>query len=177
MSKRNGRWFRLYDNTLDDPKVQRLSLENFQAWINLLCLTSKHDGTLPPIEEIAFRLRKSPHRMAKIVGELQIVELLDQTEDGLLRPHNWEELQYKSDTSAERMRKLRKGKSDGDCDVTSDGDCDVTSDAHVRHLSVSVSDSESEYDSVSRKQVRGYSMNLIGRHALTPPEYIIGCKV
>ena len=154
MSKRNGRWFRLYDNTLDDLKVQRLSPENFQAWINLLCLTSKHDGKLPPIEEIAFRLRKSPNRMAKILGELQILELLDQTEDGLLRPHNWDERQYKSDTSAERMRKLRNCKSDGDCDVTSD--------AHVRHrsVSVSVSDSESEYDSL-RKQEKTRTLSLV----------------
>ena len=138
MSKRNGRWFRLYDNTLDDPKVQRLSPENFQAWINLLCLASKHDGTLPPIEEIAFRLRKSEGRMEKILEDLQLAELLDQTEDGLLRPHNWDERQYKSDTSAERMRKLRQRQRDDGCDVTSDGE--VTS--HVRHGSVSASDSE-----------------------------------
>jgi hypothetical protein len=150
MSKSNGRWLRLYDNTLDDPKVQRLSLENFQAWINLLCLTSKHDGTLPPIEQIAFRLRKSPQRMAKILEQLQIAELIDQTEDGLLRPHNWDERQFKSDTSAERMRKLRKRKGDGGCDVR----CDVTSDggvtSPVRHRSVSVSESESVTDSVSK---------------------------
>jgi hypothetical protein len=33
-------WFRVYDDVVDDPKVQRLEPSLFKALINLWCLTS-----------------------------------------------------------------------------------------------------------------------------------------
>ena len=49
-----SRWFRFYDEALDDPKVQRLAPHLFKTWINLLCLASKEDGTMPSNDDIAF---------------------------------------------------------------------------------------------------------------------------
>ena len=43
-----ARWFRFYNEALDDPKVQKLPPALFKSWVNLLCLTARHDGTLPP---------------------------------------------------------------------------------------------------------------------------------
>jgi hypothetical protein len=37
--------------------VQRLPGEKFKAWVNLLCIASKHDGVLPPVADHAFLLR------------------------------------------------------------------------------------------------------------------------
>jgi len=33
-----SQWFRMYAEVLDDPKVQRLSGDEFKAWVNILCL-------------------------------------------------------------------------------------------------------------------------------------------
>ena len=62
-----NRWFRLYDAVLDDPKVQRLPDRIFKAWINLLCLASRHGGTLPPVDDVAFALRCTPEQAVLIV--------------------------------------------------------------------------------------------------------------
>ena len=104
-----SRWFRLYSDVLDDPKVQRLPPELFKAWVNLLCLASRNEGTLPPLEDIAFALRMSHDVTVTVTAELVTRGLLDDC-DGL-SPHNWAERQFKSDTpesAAERKRAQRK---------------------------------------------------------------------
>ena len=49
-------WFRVHDDLVDDPKVQRLAPELFKALINLWCLASQNRGILPPIEDIVFTM-------------------------------------------------------------------------------------------------------------------------
>jgi hypothetical protein len=118
------RWFRFYNDALDDPKVQRLAPHLFKTWINLLCLASKDQGALPSDDDIAFRLRISVADAAQQVSDLILAGLIDLLPDGSRTPHNWTERQYPSDTSAARMRKHRKSKkkkpSDTACDVTCD---------------------------------------------------------
>jgi hypothetical protein len=53
-------WFRVYDDVVDEPKIQRLEPSLFKALINLWCLTSANRGVLPPIHEVAFKLRMKP---------------------------------------------------------------------------------------------------------------------
>ncbi|HVY97878.1 MAG TPA: hypothetical protein VHA35_00150 [Dongiaceae bacterium] len=101
-----ARWFRLYDAVLDDPKVQRLPDRMFKAWINLLCLASRHGGALPPAEDVAFALRTTEEQAILIVGALSANGLLDRHDEGL-RIHGWETRQYQSDGSAARMRRHR----------------------------------------------------------------------
>jgi len=103
-----SRWFRMYSDALDDPKVQRLPGDLFKAWVNLLCLANRNDGVLPPIEDIAFSLRMSQDVTVTVTTELVARGLLDD-HDGLA-PHNWAERQFKSDTpesAAERKRAQR----------------------------------------------------------------------
>jgi hypothetical protein len=105
-----SRWFRLYDEMLDDPKMQRLPPATFKAVINLWCLTSKNGGKLPCFEDIAFGLRLSHEEAVKLLDDLVAMGLFDHDNNGL-RPHNWDKRQYKSDvtdpTAAERMRRHR----------------------------------------------------------------------
>jgi len=115
------RWFRFYDDALDDPKVQRLPPNLFKTWANLLCLASKANGRLPSNDDIAFRLRLSIHDAAQQVEDLILAELIDILPNGDRVPHNWNERQYASDSSAERMRKHRQKKKKVTCDVTGDG--------------------------------------------------------
>lgn len=102
-----SRWWRAHASALDDPKVQRLPGETFKAWFNVLCIACLHEGTLPPLADIAFALRKSEDATAKMLDALQAVGLLDVTENGLA-PHNWNGRQYKSDVSTARVKEFRE---------------------------------------------------------------------
>lgn len=102
-----SRWFRLYDELLDDPKVQRLSGDDFKAWINLLCLASRNDGNLPSTEDIAFALRLDGKKASALLQRLVSVGLLDEA-DGRFSPHGWNARQYKSDVSTGRVKQFRE---------------------------------------------------------------------
>lgn len=105
-----SRWFRMYDDLLDDPKVQRLPPDLFKAWVNLLCLASRNNGNLPCVGDIAFALRIDEAVAGQIVGALADRGLLDECNDEV-KPHNWNSRQFKSDrddTAAERQRAKRE---------------------------------------------------------------------
>lgn len=99
-------WFRLYTELLNDPKAQRLPGEQFKGWINILCLAKENGGLIPPIEDIAFKLRMSDADANCLVEELVRRELLDT--DGInTTPHNWHIRQFESDSSTERVKRFR----------------------------------------------------------------------
>lgn len=100
-------WFRVYIDLVDDPKAQMLPDALFRALINLWCLAAANGGLLPPVEEIAFKLRMKPDRAYSILGELRKARLLDDSETGT-RPHNWDGRQFRSDTSNERVKRHRE---------------------------------------------------------------------
>ncbi len=102
------RWLRLYDDVLDDPKVQQLPPALFKHWINLLCLASKSDprGSLPSVADVAFRLRLPTGKVSVILASLTSVGLLDQTPDGHA-VHGWNGRQRASDDVTERVRRHR----------------------------------------------------------------------
>lgn len=105
-----SRWFRFYDTALDDPKVQRLAPDVFKGWVNILCLASKHGGSLPSLQDVAFALRISDREADSLVTVLLSAGLLDDAPNGLT-PHKWAERQYSDTTAAERMRKYRARKA------------------------------------------------------------------
>lgn len=104
-----SRWFRMYDEVLDDPKVQRLSGEDFKAWVNILCLASRNEGNLPPVDDIAFALRLDSRKTTAILGRITAAGLIDNA-DGTLSPHGWNARQYKSDVSTDRVKRFRERK-------------------------------------------------------------------
>ena len=63
MTRNSDPWFRFYVRTLNNPKAQRLSGGDFKGWVNLLCLAKEHDGALPSVEDVAFRLRLSERKV------------------------------------------------------------------------------------------------------------------
>ena len=104
-----SRWFRFYDDAVNDPKIIKLSDDIFRAWVNLLCVASKNDGALPATDDIAIILRVKVARAAAIITELVSCGLLYTTETGYAT-HNWNGRQYKSDVSTERVKRFRNGK-------------------------------------------------------------------
>jgi hypothetical protein len=101
------RWFRVYDDLIDDPKVQRLDPTLFKTLINLWCLASANEGVIPAIDEIAFKLRMKPEKAQRMLSELRATGLIDDDERGA-RPHNWDSRQFISDGSTSRVKRFRE---------------------------------------------------------------------
>lgn len=99
-------WFRLYNEALDDPKVQSLPDRLFKFWINILCLASRKQGYIMS-SNVAFSLRIDANDAKNDVAELERLTLLDRVDDEHLIPHNWLERQFVSDTSTERVKRFR----------------------------------------------------------------------
>ena len=104
------RWFRFYGDAINNPKVLRLSDAMFRAWVTLLCIASQYEGILPAAADIALILRMKVHKVAEWLTVLTTAGLLDCLEDGTFRPHNWNERQFQSDVSSERVKRFRERK-------------------------------------------------------------------
>lgn len=100
-----NQWFRFYNTALNNPKVQKLSGDLFKTWINILCVTSQCDG-IPNVTELSFYLRVTESECQIAVDELIKAGLLHAAKEGFI-PHDWEEMQYKSDTSSDRTKRWR----------------------------------------------------------------------
>lgn len=136
-----SRWFRLYDEILDDPKVQKLPPDLFKSWINILAICSRNNGILPPISDCAFVLREPENAIETVVERLLNAGLIEKCNGGVngwhYAPHNWSKRQYKSDTSSERVKRFR-GRSkpvtetppetDTEADTEADTDASVSGD-------------------------------------------------
>lgn len=107
-----SRWFRMYDELLDDPKVQRLASEDFRAWVNLLCLASRCGGKIPTVSETAFALRTDDSGALAVLERLSSAGLIDRVAGGgdgwHYAPHGWAKRQFKSDTSTSRVKRFRQ---------------------------------------------------------------------
>ena len=122
------RWFRFYDEVVDDPKCQRLPPALFKHWINILCLSNRSSerGTIPAIADVAFGLRVSESKAKSIIKSLVDAELIDINQDGTLSPHNWNGRQRTSDNVSERVRKHREQASGNENVTLQDDECNVT---------------------------------------------------
>jgi hypothetical protein len=103
------RWLRLYDDTINDPKILKLPEAMRWHWIAMLCITSKYEGSLPALDDIAIQLRVTAAKATEIISVLLKAGLLDKTETGFV-PHNWNGRQYKSDVSTNRVKRFRNAK-------------------------------------------------------------------
>lgn len=104
------KWFRLYDELLDDPKTQQLPASLFKVWINLLCVANRSNprGTLPDVPSIAFHLRVPETRVVELLEELSSFGLLDCDARKRYSPHNWNGRQRVSDNVSTRVQKHRE---------------------------------------------------------------------
>ena len=102
-------WFRMHARVKDDAKLQLLPASMFKSWVNLCCIACEFDGRLPSIEFIAHSLHMSAGRALAVICELEKrpFQLVDRQPNGVLKMHDWDEWQYKSDLSTERVRKHR----------------------------------------------------------------------
>lgn len=112
------KWFRVYDDIIDDPKILRLSLEFRWFYVGILSISSRQSvrGNLPDVADIALHLRISEARTRKVLDTLMTAGFIDQDPQGKgLRVHGWDSRQFKSDDVTQRWRehKRRKGANVG----------------------------------------------------------------
>ncbi|MEK9720329.1 MAG: hypothetical protein VW257_04635 [Quisquiliibacterium sp.] len=121
-------WFRMYNEILNDPKVDKLDGATFKGWVKLLALASSNEGLLPSLDDTSYALRLSVESTRELIDTLVMAGLLDIRPDKKIEPHNWPTRQYKSDNSTERVRKHRakqRNVSETPPDTDTDTDTDT----------------------------------------------------
>ena len=165
MANRPQPWLRWYTDVLHNPKVHRLGRgAEFWTWTMLLCAYRENGDKLPPIDDLAFTLRTPKNTLLKHIETIVRVGLLDRTTDGL-KPHNWEERQFTSDSSKERTKQWRDRHKKRASDVTSDADVTSHRSHQHRHSDVQVTAQETEYRNT---QNRGSERDPPHRGSLSP---------
>ena len=115
MRQNSDPWLRFYVRTLNNPKVQRLPGSIFKGWVNLLCLAKETDGVLPSCRgHVAFRLRLSKSKAESLISTLKTSGLIDGD-----RMHDWDDFQYSSDSSTERVKRHRERNMERSSNVSS----------------------------------------------------------
>lgn len=105
-----SRWFRVYADLVDNPKYIKLGPDLRCALFAVWCIAAGNDGKLPSLDFIAIKFRLNEARTNKLLVELERCGFLDRDDDGTLRPHDWDERQFQSDTSNERVKRHRQRK-------------------------------------------------------------------
>jgi len=110
-------WLRLYTDTVDNEKIRLLAFEDRWHFIALLCL--KQQGILDENNDLLER--KIAVKLGVQLRELDEVKRR-LNEVGLIhldwQPIGWENKQYKSDSSSDRVRKHRENKKKDNSNVT-----------------------------------------------------------
>lgn len=112
-------WFRLYTETVDDEKLRLLAFEDRWHFIAILCCKGAgllDAGDSPDLlrRKIAVKLGLSPRELEEVVRRLEEVGLIDA---GTFQPLAWNDRQFKSDTSTERVKRYRERMKRG-CNVS-----------------------------------------------------------
>lgn len=101
-------WFRLYSRMVDDEKLRLLAFEDRWHFVALCCLKSSGLLDEPDSDlrnrKIAVKLGVQVRELEEIARRLKEVDLVDEN----LSPIAWDELQYRSDNSTDRVKKFRE---------------------------------------------------------------------
>ncbi len=102
------KWFRAYSNIVDDDKLRLLAFEDRWHFVALCALKSSGllDEPDSPLRsrKIAVKMGVQLRELDEIARRLQEVGLVGKT----LNPLKWNDLQYRSDNSTERVKKYRE---------------------------------------------------------------------
>ena len=102
-------WIKLYHETLDDPKMGRLTDRQYRRVIELFLLAGdrEQEGLLPPLEDIAFRLR-SPEGLKEDLEVLQKIEIISVNEQGRYYITKWGDRQGPMSNTERSQRRREK---------------------------------------------------------------------
>lgn len=103
------KWFRMYTEIVDDPKMSDLSDREFRLFVSLLCVASERekDGVINLCpDKIAWRIRASVKEVISLQEKLIQLKILNNNGVGVEFIH-WKERQFRSDNSTDRWRKWK----------------------------------------------------------------------
>lgn len=121
------RWFRLYNEIIDDPKIAKLSDFSFSAFIKLMAFCSDRDNAgviSDSLQDVCWRLRMRPEKLRIAISDLEKAEIIKR-EDGRLVLINWEKRQFKSDDIKQRVRRFRGAPRNVTRNVTRNVSCNA----------------------------------------------------
>ena len=105
------KWFRLYDEILDDPKMMELSAKEFQTWIMLLCLANRETtGKRGEIPRSFTVISRQIHCEIRVISRIlkRFIDLGILIENGeSIKIVNWDKRQFKSDDVLQRVKRYR----------------------------------------------------------------------
>jgi hypothetical protein len=76
-AERLSRWFRFYDDAINDPKILKLSDKLHRVWVGMLCIASKNNGELPTLSDMALMIRMKPEKLYASLKNLEDAGLID----------------------------------------------------------------------------------------------------
>jgi len=105
------KWFRLYHEFVDDPKIAMMSDSDQLLWIKALCLASDsrvRGAILLSDEEICWKLRCTSETWKHAIDKFRAKGMIEHNLNGAgYVITNWDKRQFESDCSAERVRSYR----------------------------------------------------------------------
>ena len=103
-------WFRAYTEMIDDEKLRLLAFEDRWHFIALLCLKGQgviDEGGNLLMRKAAVKMGIDVRTLEEVARRLADVGLIDKD---TLQPLAWEQRQFQSDNSTERVRRFREKK-------------------------------------------------------------------
>jgi hypothetical protein len=134
-------WFRLYAEAVDDEKLRLLAFEDRWHFVALLCCKAKgilDDSPKLMHRKVAVKLGIDLKTLDEVARRLSEVGLIDEK---TLQPLSWDERQFISDSSTERVRAYRERRKK-ERNVT----CNAT-----RNVSVTAQDTETETETETER--------------------------
>jgi len=148
-------WFRMYHEAVDDAKLKLLAFEDRWHFVAILCCKCQGvlDEQQPELMRrmVAVKLGLDLRELDEVARRLAEVDLVDRE---TLQPIAWEDRQFKSDNSAERVKAYRKRQKKQQhkqvkryCNVTvtaqdTDTEADKDTEQRLKPLSNSASESD-----------------------------------
>jgi hypothetical protein len=136
-------WFRLYTRMIDDEKMRVLAFEDRWHFVALCCMKGSgliDDDSAVRDRKIAVKLGVQLADLENIKKRLIEVGLIDES----MSPLAWDELQFTSDTSYDRVKKYREkqklSKVKRECNVSvtvQETDTDTDTDTELEYIVVS----------------------------------------
>jgi len=111
------KWFRLYDEIVDDPKIMRLNETLRWRYIAVLCCINKYERTtnrLPSDNELTFHLRLSEKDLDETLTTLLRQKLIQKDKHGYYSKA-FKNRQYESDNITARVQRFRQRFSNVSC--------------------------------------------------------------
>jgi hypothetical protein len=147
-----SRWLRINEDCIDNPKILKLPEALRWQWVALLCVASKNDGVLPPIDDVALCLRVPEAKAAEFITKLVKARLIDRDGDVFV-PHNWKKRQFKTDgsdpTNAQRQKRYRD-RHRNDSNAVTDNDSNDVMDKRPQQ---NRADSEAEHSRADAREL------------------------